>query len=170
MAQQRRYDENGYLIVEPLNRDWWINEGGRYTHGSQTVPTIALLSWTHERRELHRAPINTCPSCAEYRALYGPAPGPTEISACRDWLKDQRRHEGHARDVTRVELRKRAPVRVYGSLWWEILERDDFRCQHCGVRRFLTVDHIVPVVRGGTNDRSNLQTLCYSCNCSKGGR
>jgi 5-methylcytosine-specific restriction endonuclease McrA len=61
-------------------------------------------------------------------------------------------------------------VRVSIALWWEILERDDFRCQHCGVRRFLTVDHILPVGLGGTNDPSNLQTLCNSCNCSKGGR
>ena len=31
----------------------------------------------------------------------------------------------------------------------------------------LTIDHIVPVSRGGTNDLNNLQPLCFSCNSSK---
>ena len=29
------------------------------------------------------------------------------------------------------------------------------------------VDHIVPLTRGGTNDESNLQTLCVSCHSRK---
>lgn len=53
---------------------------------------------------------------------------------------------------------------------WQVFERDDFRCQHCGTRRFLSVDHIVPRIAGGSNDLSNLQTLCRSCNSRKGHR
>ncbi len=32
----------------------------------------------------------------------------------------------------------------------------------------LTADHIIPVVRGGTNDPSNYRVLCRSCNSSRG--
>ena len=32
------------------------------------------------------------------------------------------------------------------------------------------IDHIFPRSRGGQNDPSNLQLLCYSCNLSKGAR
>jgi len=53
------------------------------------------------------------------------------------------------------------------ALRWEIWERDDFTCRHCGDRRFLTIDHIVPWVRGGDNTPGNLQTLCRSCNLKK---
>lgn len=31
----------------------------------------------------------------------------------------------------------------------------------------LTVDHIVPLSQGGTNDHSNLQVLCRPCNSAK---
>lgn len=37
-------------------------------------------------------------------------------------------------------------------------------------RNFLTVDHVVPVSRGGSHDVSNMQPLCLSCNCAKGNR
>lgn len=34
----------------------------------------------------------------------------------------------------------------------------------------ITVGHIVPRVRGGSNERSNLRPECRSCNLRKGGR
>lgn len=49
-----------------------------------------------------------------------------------------------------------------------IFDRDDWTCQHCGTHCNLTVDHIVPRSKGGTDDPSNLQTLCGSCNSRKG--
>lgn len=47
---------------------------------------------------------------------------------------------------------------------------DDYRCVECGARNDLTVDHIVPVSKGGTDDRANLQTMCRPCNSRKGAR
>lgn len=44
------------------------------------------------------------------------------------------------------------------------------RCATCGGREGLTWDHVVPVSRGGTNERRNLQILCRSCNSRKGHR
>lgn len=42
------------------------------------------------------------------------------------------------------------------------------RCLRCGRRDLpLTVDHVVPLDLGGTNDISNLQPLCQPCNSSK---
>lgn len=52
----------------------------------------------------------------------------------------------------------------------EIFDRDGWECRRCGSHRDLTVDHVVPRVKGGTDDPSNLQTLCGSCNSSKGAR
>ncbi len=54
------------------------------------------------------------------------------------------------------------------ALRWEVWERDDFTCVHCGTRRSLSVDHVHPESLGGKTELSNLQTLCRSCNSRKG--
>lgn len=57
-----------------------------------------------------------------------------------------------------------------GSLRYNIIARAGGRCEACGIsaeEKALEVDHIVPVNKGGTNDESNLQALCYSCNAQK---
>lgn len=51
-----------------------------------------------------------------------------------------------------------------------VFDNDDYACVNCGSRKKLTVDHIVPITRGGTDEMSNLQTLCHSCNAAKGNK
>ena len=41
-------------------------------------------------------------------------------------------------------------------------------CGMCGTVKNLTIDHMIPVARGGTSVVENLQTLCGSCNSFKG--
>lgn len=46
------------------------------------------------------------------------------------------------------------------------LVRDLYTCQHCHKvfdRRQLEVDHIINKAQGGSDDLSNLQTLCKPC-------
>lgn len=57
---------------------------------------------------------------------------------------------------------------IPNSIRWDVFERDNFTCRSCGSRKLLTIDHIIPEIRGGTLDMNNLQTLCKSCNSKKG--
>lgn len=43
-------------------------------------------------------------------------------------------------------------------------------CEECGRVDWLSVDHIVPQVFGGSDDLSNLQFLCVPCNSAKGSK
>lgn len=43
-------------------------------------------------------------------------------------------------------------------------------CPECGSADDLTIDHIVPIARGGSNDLENLAVLCRPCNSRKGTR
>ncbi|NJL23595.1 MAG: HNH endonuclease [Leptolyngbyaceae cyanobacterium SM1_3_5] len=45
-----------------------------------------------------------------------------------------------------------------------VFDRDQNRCQSCGATSELSIDHIVPLANGGTDDISNLQTLCCRWN------
>ncbi len=57
------------------------------------------------------------------------------------------------------------------SLRYDILKRDNFRCQICGATQEdgvkLHVDHIKPISKGGKTEPSNLRTLCERCNFGK---
>jgi diadenosine tetraphosphate (Ap4A) HIT family hydrolase/5-methylcytosine-specific restriction endonuclease McrA len=66
--------------------------------------------------------------------------------------------------------RRLAEGYISGSLTYEVLKRAKFCCELCGIPaddRALQVDHIVPRNKGGVDDISNLQALCYSCNARK---
>ena len=74
------------------------------------------------------------------------------------------------REIAPWQHRKKSSGYVPGSLRYDILRRAKGRCEACGVsaeERALEVDHIVPRNKGGTDDLSNLQALCYRCNAQK---
>lgn len=54
-----------------------------------------------------------------------------------------------------------------------VLWRDNNICQYCGYRfamEQLTMDHVLPKSRGGTNSWDNLVTACKKCNQKKGNK
>jgi integrase/ribosomal protein S27AE len=57
--------------------------------------------------------------------------------------------------------------RIRGHEWFEVrdkvLIRDDGECRNCGAGSNLVVHHIVPISNQGTNQMSNLVTLCRKC-------
>lgn len=66
--------------------------------------------------------------------------------------------------------RRKSAGYVSGTLRYEVLKRAVFRCELCGASaedRALEVDHFIPRNVGGSDNVSNLQALCYSCNAMK---
>ncbi|XP_062113507.1 uncharacterized protein LOC133824594 [Humulus lupulus] len=49
-----------------------------------------------------------------------------------------------------------------------ILYRDNYTCQYCYSQENLTIDHVLPVARGGEWEWENLVTACSKCNSKKG--
>jgi hypothetical protein len=46
---------------------------------------------------------------------------------------------------------------------WEILKRDEHKCQWCGSSQVMEVHHIIPRRAGGSDHPHNLVTLCHAC-------
>jgi 5-methylcytosine-specific restriction endonuclease McrA len=66
------------------------------------------------------------------------------------------------------EARKRKNGGEYTLQEWQALcAWFDYKCLKCGQAKALTVDHVLPISKGGLNVIENLQPLCKSCNCSK---
>lgn len=73
-------------------------------------------------------------------------------------LSDQRRRARKANSggdgVTKAE-------------WKEILLRYNHRCAYCGDSENITMDHVVPLFKGGPHSPENIVPACLSCNCRK---
>lgn len=53
----------------------------------------------------------------------------------------------------------------------KIYKRDGYKCIVCEKSKHnLTIDHLIPIDKGGTNDEWNLATMCSNCNCAKGNK
>ncbi|KAI3471484.1 hypothetical protein Pfo_028134 [Paulownia fortunei] len=49
-----------------------------------------------------------------------------------------------------------------------IFHRDNFTCQYCSCGENLTIDHVLPIARGGKWTWENLVAACAKCNSKKG--
>lgn len=79
-------------------------------------------------------------------------------------------HKGMARRPYFSLLTQEPPLAVSKRLRHEIFRRDNHTCQSCGAKApdvKLEPDHVIPVTLGGSDDPSNLQTLCEDCNAGK---
>lgn len=70
--------------------------------------------------------------------------------------------------VSETYIKKKNTVR-FSRL--NLLIRDDFTCQYCSKKLNaidLTVDHVIPRVKGGKTRWENIVCACYICNSIKG--
>lgn len=74
----------------------------------------------------------------------------------------------HPMSIMRMWPRERTPrQRISHGKVMRVYARDQFKCIICGSSRDLTVDHVWPLIRGGTNDETNLASMCSKHNSAK---
>jgi 5-methylcytosine-specific restriction endonuclease McrA len=73
--------------------------------------------------------------------------------------------------VIRLRSYVKIPYKEISLSRRNLLHRDNYTCQYCGDRRHdLTIDHIVPRSKGGTDTWENVVAACLKCNVKKGSR
>lgn len=85
---------------------------------------------------------------------------------------NKRYEKTHKETVIANEHKKRARKResegcFSAEEWKQLCDLYDNRCLCCGKRKKLTVDHVIPLSKGGSNYISNIQPLCKECNNKK---
>lgn len=76
--------------------------------------------------------------------------------------------EGKQAEIQRCFNRRKKMIGTYTPLQWiEDLEYFEYECAYCGCKTNLTVDHVLPVSKDGTNYIYNLIPACGHCNSSK---
>ncbi|NLB11943.1 hypothetical protein GX830_01010 [Candidatus Dojkabacteria bacterium] len=76
----------------------------------------------------------------------------------------KRKMRANGMPLSKGRITKTMEVRIATKL-----QEQDFKCLYCGVNieKDFTLDHIIPLSRGGSNDISNIDLVCRSCNSSK---
>ncbi len=72
--------------------------------------------------------------------------------------------------IVRLTLFVKVPYRRIMLSRKNVLRRDGFKCQYCGARDKLTIDHVHPKSRGGKDSWENLVSACVPCNNRKGNK
>ncbi|KAI8465124.1 MAG: hypothetical protein J3K34DRAFT_461561 [Monoraphidium minutum] len=114
-------------------------------------------------------PINTI---SWFRAVMMDVGGKVDVL---DYHEGAYAYSAHAAHELPAVVRARASVNMHDIAGRvaltrrNILSRDKHACQYCGSRSNLTLDHVLPVCRGGRNTWENLVTCCMHCNQRKGG-
>lgn len=116
-----------------------------------------------------------------------------QCMVCRGWFVSENRRdrtcsqpcrEAHALDIKRQgKHRRRAMQRdayVADVNRRQVYERDGWRCHLCGKAvsknakaphpRSATIDHVIPLSKGGKHEPLNCRTACFRCNTVKGAR
>lgn len=141
---------------------------------------IKLKTFKKYEKELFEESIIKTPTiyvCVHCIASYVSPKGKRCYNKEMTYELDQIKHFLTLANRTKTEREKRQyQIRIErskmsDSLRYDILKRDNFKCQICGSTAQdgvkLHVDHIIPVSKGGKTVKSNLRTLCDRCNLGK---
>ena len=86
-----------------------------------------------------------------------------DIEAIEEWRNKNR---PHVRELTTVNFHNRRAEPKLTIAELEKIRAEEPFCRICR-KPSEHIDHIIPVAKGGTNERSNLQMLCSVCHGKK---
>jgi 5-methylcytosine-specific restriction protein A len=72
-------------------------------------------------------------------------------------------------DKAHVARERKKAQELKASQWWKNILGKGL-CNYCGKKfgpKELTMDHVVPVARGGTSTKGNVVPACKKCNAEK---
>lgn len=82
-------------------------------------------------------------------------------------LRDKRGMRLAANRRRRAQIRASASPGVTERDWRRLVHRYSSRCAYCRCSAPITMDHVVPISRGGRHSIGNVIPACFPCNAAK---
>lgn len=77
----------------------------------------------------------------------------------------------HVPTVIRLRKYIKIPHKEIPLTRKNLMYRDHYSCQYCGIKSIaLTIDHVIPRSKSGTDSWDNVVACCQDCNVRKGNR
>lgn len=166
-GMKRRYEQNNREKVSAAGKRWREENKERK---AETDRQWALANKAR-REQIHKRWRDANTDKVAERSRRWREENPERAKQYRkDWIladPDRSRAKAHVR-----RARQRGNGGKYTAQEWrDLCNRYGNKCLRCGrTDLLLTVDHVKPLVLGGTNDIGNIQPLCKSCNSRKQGK
>jgi 5-methylcytosine-specific restriction endonuclease McrA len=116
--------------------------------------------------------VLVCRTCVEYlpkrnRQLKAQQSHIDRLQHELDWIKPHYERLLEEERIRKARVRRTSTPRITRAI---IILRDGYTCRYCGKLLddgTVTIDHILPVSRGGKHDEDNLVVACRPCNYRK---
>lgn len=97
-----------------------------------------------------------------------------EIANCKKWQSLNKEKFLHSMNLSKTKRRhkiKETKDKITLEQWENIKSKAKNKCHYCKkVFEKLTMDHVIPLSKGGNHNQSNIVPACQSCNSKKGNK
>ena len=150
---KRHYDQNRY----PKVKERKVIQNREYRKANKEKTDIYYKKWREKNKE--KILLNERKNYAAKKEKYD--------SYRAEWRKQNRLKWNSYRRSRDIRKKQNG---IFLILDKEFKKLNNELCFYCGSNNKLTIDHIIPVVRGGRHSIGNLLIACKSCNSKKGSK
>jgi 5-methylcytosine-specific restriction endonuclease McrA len=143
-AKRRAYNGERLPHVRAVRKQWGANNKDKISRNNKAAYD-KMMADAEKRAKQYAATA----------AWYAAHP---EVIQTKNANRDARIKHAPVRDLTRAE-------------WEEIKAAHNWLCIYCGIKPAkLTMDHVIPLSKGGPHTKGNIVPACKPCNSKKGNK
>lgn len=159
-AKEKEENSEWYQEFQRKRHELWLRSRDSVNKGSERYPRLITGTGLKE---------TTCMDCKEIKLvseflLYRNSQGKIQ---CRSYCHECRRKRDIMSANKRRALKLSCETNINLEQWERKMREWNYLCAYCGLEEKLTMEHVVPLSRGGKDGESNIVPSCLSCNSKK---